>query len=186
MARTKPSGAAADAELLAGDACAFGAFYRRHEDALLGYFLRRTQQPDLAADLTAESFARALAGRRGFDAERGEARGWLFGIARNVLASSLERGRVEDDARRRLAMEPLVLDDADLERIAGTPPAAAEAALAALAALPAEQAQAVTGRVVDELSYDELAARLDCSESVVRKRVSRGLKTLRTELEGRP
>ena len=183
MASTNLTAAAVDAALLAGDAVAFGEFYRRHEDALLGYFLRRTGQPELAADLTGESFARALSGRRGFDPARGEARGWLFGIARNVLASSLERGRVEDEARRRLGMEPLILDDAALEEIASVPEAAA---LEALATLPPDQAQAVAGRVIDELAYDELAAQLNCSESVVRKRVSRGLKTLRTELERRP
>jgi hypothetical protein len=38
---------------------------------------------------------------------RGEARAWLLGIARNVLAASLERGRVESQARERLGMETL-------------------------------------------------------------------------------
>lgn len=183
MARPNLHTAPADAALLAGDADAFGTFYRRHEDGLLAYFLRRTAQPDLAADLTAESFARALAGRRNFDPQQGEARGWLFGIARHVLAASLERGRVENEARLRLGMEPLVLDDDALAHIGEVDE---RAAIDALAALPPDQAQAVAGRVLDELAYDELAARLDCSESVVRKRVSRGLKNLRTELEGRP
>ncbi|MDO9353344.1 MAG: sigma factor, partial [Solirubrobacteraceae bacterium] len=93
----------------AGDAAAFGAFYRAHEDVVLGYFLRRTGQAELAADLAAETFAQALASRAGFDPQRGPARAWLFGIARHVLARSLERGRVEDETRRRLGMEPLVL-----------------------------------------------------------------------------
>lgn len=181
MGRPTITAPATDAALLTGDAHAFGAFYRRHEDAVLGYFLRRTGQPELAADLTGETFAGALASRDGFDPARGDARGWLFGIARHLLARSLERGRVEDDARRRLGMEPMELSDGDYERIWATP---ADAAVQALASLPADQAAAVTGRVVDELSYDELAARLRCSESVVRQRVSRGLRTLRSQLEG--
>lgn len=176
----------ADADLLAGTPADFGTFYRRHEDAMLAYFLRRTRHPEVAADLTAETFARALAGRRGFDRARGEARGWLFGIAHHVLARSLERGRVEDETRQRLGIEPLVLDDAAIERIAGTPDGAADAVIEALAGLPVGQAQAIAGRVVGELDYDELARRLDCSESVVRKRVSRGLRRLKAELEGRP
>jgi RNA polymerase sigma factor (sigma-70 family) len=170
-----------DAALLAGDHDAFGTFYARHEDAVLGFFLRRTRRAELAADLTAETFAAALRGRRTHDPERGEPRAWLFGIARHVLASSLRRGRVEDGVRRRLGMERLVLDDEALERIeelAGAP------ALAALAELPAEQQVAVAGRVIGERGYDELAAELDCSESVVRQRVSRGLRTLRSRLEG--
>ncbi len=170
-----------DGQLLAGDAEAFGVFYARHEDAVLAFFLRRVRRADLAADLTAETFAAALGSRATHDPTRGEARGWLFGIARNVLAGSLRRGRVEDDARRRLGLERLVLDDAALARVeelAGAP------ALAALEELPPEQRAAIAGRVVQEHSYEELAAALRCSESVVRQRVSRGLRTLRSRLEG--
>ena len=168
-----------DAELLTGDARRFAAFYRRHEDAMLGYFLKRVRSAELAADLTAETFARALEGRARFDRRRGEAGAWLFGIAHNVLTRSLERGRVEDDVRRRLAMQPLVLDDeaiANIEALDDAP------ALAALAALPEDQADAVRRRVIDEVGYEELAQRLDCSPSVVRQRVSRGLRALRAEL----
>lgn len=171
-----------DSELLAGDAEAFGDFYARHEDAVLAFFLRRVRRADVAADLAAETFAAALRSRASHDPARGEARGWLFGIARNVLAGSLRRGRVEDDARRRLGMERLVLDDAALasvEALLGSP------VVAALDDLPPDQRAAVTGRVVEERSYEELAAALRCSEMVVRQRVSRGLRTLRTRLEGR-
>lgn len=168
-----------DAQLLSGDARRFAAFYRRHEDAVLGYFLKRTRSAELAADLTAETFARALEGRERFDGRRGDAGAWLFGIARNVLSRSLDRGRVEDDVRRRLSMQPLVLDDQAIARIEAVGDAPA---LDALAALPDEQAQAVRGRVIDEVGYEELARRLDCSESVVRQRVSRGLRAMRAEL----
>jgi RNA polymerase sigma-70 factor (ECF subfamily) len=168
-----------DAELLLGDATRFAAFYRRHEDAVLGFFLRRVASAELAADLTAETFARALEGRGRFDARRGDPGAWLFGIARNLLSRSLERGRVEDEMRRKLHMEPLVLDDGALARIAEL---ADEPALRALDALPGDQAQAVRGRVLDERAYEELAVALECSESVVRQRVSRGLRTLRAQL----
>jgi RNA polymerase sigma-70 factor (ECF subfamily) len=170
-----------DDALLGGDAGAFAAFYRRHEDPILRYFLTRTGDGELAADLTAETFAAAFTGRATFDTERGEARGWLFGIARHLLARSLDRGRVEDEARRRLGMEPLELSDADLARIdeLGSTPASD-----ALAELPHEQRAAVDGRVLGHLPYPDLASTLRCSESVVRQRVSRGLRTLRTRLEG--
>lgn len=168
-----------DAALLVSGAAGFAAFYRRHEDVILGYFLRRTHAPDVAADLTAETFARALAGRSGFDPDRGEARGWLFGIARHVLAASLEHGRVENEARLRLGMEPLALDDDDLARIGELDGTAVDA----LATLPAEQSAAITGRVLEDRDYEELSRVLHCSESVVRQRVSRGLRTLRAQLE---
>lgn len=169
-----------DAKLLSGSPDDFAALYRKHEDAVLAFHLRRVSSAETAADLTAETFARALEGRARFDEDRGEVRGWLFGIARNVLVTSLERGRVEDVARTRLGMEPLVLDDADLARIDELSGFDAEAALAAL---PEDQATAVRGRVLHEADYTQLASELECSESVARQRVSRGLRHLRTTLK---
>jgi RNA polymerase sigma-70 factor (ECF subfamily) len=171
-----------DVELLAGDAEAFGRFYVRHEDFVLAVFLRRvgSARPDLAADLTAETFAQALAGRRTFDASRGEPRAWLYGIARHVLADSVKRSRVRDRARRRLRVERLELDDEAITRIEEL---TGDLALAALAGLPEEQQLAVRGRVIDGAEYEDLAQTLRCSPSLARQRVSRGLRTLRERLE---
>jgi len=115
-----PTGSRSDAQLLAAslsDPEAFGELYRRHERVMLGYFLHWARSPELAADLTAETFAAAFGSLSGYRAERGEPRAWLFGIARHVLARSIDRGRVEDGARRRLRMGKLVVDDETLERI---------------------------------------------------------------------
>jgi RNA polymerase sigma-70 factor (ECF subfamily) len=172
--------AESDASLLAGGARDFAEFYRRHEDAILSFFLRRTGTAEVALDLTAETFARALESRGRFDPALGVAVAWLYGIARNVLAASVKRGAVDDSMRRRLGMEPLVVDDASLARIDALDE---QPAVRALDALPDEQRAAIVGRVVGERSYAELAADLRCSESVVRQRVSRGLRTLRRSLE---
>jgi RNA polymerase sigma factor (sigma-70 family) len=175
-----------DGELLARtveDAEAFGVFYDRFEAELLGFFFRATRRADIAADLTAEVFASALASVRGFRSERGSARAWLYGIARHELADLWERGRVEDRARRRLDIEPLGLSDELIERIERLGGEGAGDTLALLASLPDEQRQAIEGRVLQERDYTELAASLACSESVVRQRVSRGLRALRGRLE---
>jgi DNA-directed RNA polymerase specialized sigma24 family protein len=95
----------------------FAVFYRRHVAGLLRYFLRRTHDPELAADLCAETFAAALDGAHRFDPARGPAVGWLDRIARRLLAHAQRRGAVEHRARRRLGMAPLDLTDAALERI---------------------------------------------------------------------
>ena len=173
-------GSVEDAGLLVGGPEQYGAFYLRHERDVLVFFLRRAGGADLAADLCAETFARALEGRASFDPSRGPARAWLFGIARHVLAESLEKGRVLDEARRRLQLEPLVLDDTDLARLAAL---ADEPAVRALEELPPEQRQAVAGRVIEDRDYAELAVSLRCSQSLVRQRVSRGLRALRNRLE---
>jgi hypothetical protein len=61
---------------------AFAVFYRRHVEALLAYFARRTRDAELAADLTAETFSAALGGAHRHRPEKGPAIAWLYGIAR--------------------------------------------------------------------------------------------------------
>jgi RNA polymerase sigma-70 factor (ECF subfamily) len=175
-----------DGTLLARTAhepAAFGAFYRRHERDVLRYFVGAGSQAEVAADLTAETFAAALLSREGYREELGEPRALLFGIARHVLARSNERRRVEARARRQLQMPALVLDDEAIERIEALA-SADQRVLTLLAELPGEQRSAIEARVLHERGYGEIAAALECSEQVVRKRVSRGLAALRARLEG--
>jgi RNA polymerase sigma factor (sigma-70 family) len=178
-----------DEELLvasADDPEAFAAFYRRHVDLVLAYFAVRTRRADVAADLTAETFAAALRGVRRYRRQQEPAAAWLFAIARNKLADAARRGAVADRARRRLGMEPLPLTDADLERVEALADLAAGGASALIAlvdALPVTQREAIVAHVLDERDYPEIARELRCSEAVVRKRVSRGLATLRAQLE---
>jgi RNA polymerase sigma-70 factor (ECF subfamily) len=159
---------------------AFGAFYRRHVHEVQSYFRRRVSDVESAFDLTAETFAAALRAVPRYEPRPEPARAWLFGIARHVLWESVRRGHVQDRARKALEMQPIVLDDADvetLELLMDTP------AVEAVEALPDDQRAAVLARHVDGESYAEIAQRLSCSESVIRQRVSRGLRTLRTRLE---
>ena len=51
--------------LCSGGAEEFGVFYDRHVRSMLGYFARRTGDPEVAADLTAETFASASSGASG-------------------------------------------------------------------------------------------------------------------------
>jgi RNA polymerase sigma factor (sigma-70 family) len=158
---------------------AFGALYRRYEERMLLFFVRRVGDAEVAADLAAETFAAALASARGFKRRKGTASAWLFGTAHNILAMSARRGSVEARARRRLGMPPLLLTDEVVERVE----ALDRRALDLVAQLPADQQLAVRARVIDERDYAQIAKDLRCSEAVVRKRVSRGLATLRNRLE---
>ena len=162
---------------------AFGELYRRHCRALTGYFVRRTRSPEMAADLVAETFAAALEHARQYDPGKGPAVGWLYGIARRELADALERGRVEDRARRRMRIPRIALEDDDIERILATADAGA---VSALAQLPDEQRAAVEQRVLHEQGYAEIAAADGTTETVIRKRVSRGLAGLRQRIGARP
>src|ERR1700742_2636566 len=107
-----------DAELLrdsATDPDAFAIFYRRHLPAVVAYFKAHVRDRELAADLSAETFAAALLGARRYKPDAAPATAWLFAIARHKLLDSLRRGKVEDSARKKLKMQPVELVDADLE-----------------------------------------------------------------------
>lgn len=166
------------------DPDAFAELYDRYEAPLVGYLLRRTGNVEVAVDLAGESFAAALAAAHRFRPAAGRtAAAWLFTIAQNTLRDSLRRGRVEARARRRIGIrEAVQYGEDELERIealAGQTDWAARL----LASLPEDQREAVRKRVLEERSYREIAGELKTSELVIRKRVSRGLASMRQRLE---
>jgi RNA polymerase sigma factor (sigma-70 family) len=169
-----------DAELLAApDPEAIGVFYDRHETAVLAFFVRRTHDPEAAAELAAETFADVVDQVRKRVRVR-EPHAWLWAIARSRLADYHRRGHADDRLRRRVGIAPLSLDDEALERIAAL---GDDTLPKALATLPADQREAVLARHVDELDYPDIAAAQGVSEQVARKRVSRALARLRRRLE---
>ena len=176
-------GQVTDGELLrrtrCGDRDAFGVLYQRRHELLLAFLLKRTRNPEVAMDLMAETFAAALLTL----AERppeidGSAVPWLLTIARNAMVDSFRRGTVESAARSRLALEPVQMDDGDIDGVLQV--AAETDLLIALAEeLPPDQFEAVRAHVFDEQGYGQIAQRLQCSQAVVRKRVSRAIGALR-------
>jgi RNA polymerase sigma factor (sigma-70 family) len=159
----------------------FAEFYDAYYDRVLAFLVRRVFDPELAFDLLSETFAKALERRhqfRGNGPEQEQA--WLFSIARSELSHYWRSGSTERAALRRLQITVPVLTDAESERIeaiAGLT-GAGDALSDALGALPDDQRRAVELRVIGELSYAELAARLEISEPTARARVSRGLRAL--------
>jgi RNA polymerase sigma-70 factor, ECF subfamily len=177
------TGSLSDGELLArtraGEREAFGELYERRRDLLLAFLLKQTHDPEAAMDLMAETFAAALLALADRPpAIAGSAAPWLLTIARNALIDSYRRGKVEDAARKRLAMEPVQIGDGDVERVLQI---AAETDLLARLSdeLPPEQFAALRARILDDCGYPEIAQRLQCSEAVARKRVSRAISMLR-------
>jgi RNA polymerase sigma-70 factor (ECF subfamily) len=170
-----------EALLQSGDLEDFGAFYDRYVSSLLAFFQRRVRNPEVAADLTAETFAAAMVGRRRYKARTATAAVWLFGIAQHKLADYHRRGSAETRMRRRLGMEPVPLgaEDAEMIRWLGE-----EAATEILEDLPEDQREAVRAHIVDERGYSEIARSGRVSEATVRKRVSRGLRVLRERAGG--
>ncbi len=176
-----------DAQLLAAAARepeAFAVFYRRHLDWVLRVAVRQTGSPEHAADLAAEVFAAALLASGRYRPDAGPANNWLYGILLKKLAGLRRRGAVEERARRRLELETPVLSVAEFDRLLSSELDGPDV-IALLARLPSDQRAAVQQRVVEERPYAEVAATLGISEAGARKRVSRGLARLRTELQRR-
>jgi RNA polymerase sigma-70 factor (ECF subfamily) len=170
-----------EALLASGEPEDFARFYDRYVQSLLAYFQRRTRDPEAAADLTAETFAAALAARRRFRPRATPASVWLFAIAHHKLMDFHRRGAAEDRMRRRLgiARVPVGTEDAELIEWLGE-----EVALQLVGELPAGQRDAVRAHVLEDRDYGDIAREQMTSEATVRKRVSRGLSALRGRAGG--
>jgi RNA polymerase sigma-70 factor (ECF subfamily) len=166
----------------AGDADAFGVFFARHSRVVLRFVRRRVGSAELAADLTAETFAAALiAVHRDHARDVPDGAAWLCGIARFKIIDSYRDARQQDAARQQLRLERITIEDDDIkaiDRLAG-----ADAPLSvALDQLSAGERAAVVERVVLDRDYSQIAHDTHNSEAAIRKRVSRGLARLRKEM----
>jgi RNA polymerase sigma-70 factor (ECF subfamily) len=178
---------AADFALLArargGDSAAFVSLVERHHVVLASLVRQRGGPRAPVEDILQETFAKALAGMGGFRG-RSSFLTWTATIALN-LATDWSRKE-----RRRARLAPR----ADVETDAVPGPASGDAAerreesdraRAALDALPEALRLAVTLRIVEDLTYEEVATRLGAPVPRVRTWVSRGLDRLRRKLEVR-
>jgi RNA polymerase sigma factor (sigma-70 family) len=168
------------------DPDAIVAIYDRHVARLVAALVHAGAGRELAFDLAQETFARTLErGHRVRVAEDGSAWPWLWTVARNLLRDWHRREVVDRSARARLGIAVVAYDEQVVdELVARLDAEELHGALAeALVALPAEQREAVVGRVVLERDYRRLAG-TSMNESAVRARVSRGVRALRNRLSG--
>ena len=179
---------ASDAELIVLSVSDIGAFrelYDRWAEPLLAYFYRRVFDPELAADLLAETFAVAFEKRGRFRDTGAPGSAWLFAIASRELSSYFRRKKVQLRAVERLGIPIPELDAESAIAIArlvdqdDRGPGLADA----LARMSPPEREAVELRVVGELDYSDIASRLNCTEAAARVRVHRGLSRLRELLE---
>ncbi len=164
------------------DADAVARLYAAHAEAMLGFFMRRTYQPEASLDLVAETFACAFRDRRRFRGagEREEA-AWLYAIARHRLIDFTRRGNVERAALDRLGFRRRTLTDDEYERVEELADLdeVRQRLAAGLDGLAGEQRLALRLRVVEERSYADVARALGVSEQTARARVSRALRAMR-------
>jgi RNA polymerase sigma-70 factor (ECF subfamily) len=168
------------------DASAFGVFYRRHARAVYRSLLFDCGDPDVALDLTAETFARALQSLGRFRGPRvNSGRAWIFAIANSMLLQYERERRVEDRARRRLGvLEATRLQDDDDSVVARVDAEASRERLAdVLQGLSESQQSVLRLRIEHEATYEEIALRLGCSPAAARQQASRGMRKLTEQFQ---
>jgi RNA polymerase sigma-70 factor, ECF subfamily len=149
-------------------------------DGLYGYAMVLSHNRTEAEDLVQETCLRAL---RAVDRLREESnvKGWLFRILRNVWLNELRRrapsGQVELDADRSGASDPP--DTAPDPHAVYASRADQERVQAAIQRLPLAFREIILLREFEELSYQEIAALLDCPAGTVMSRLARARSKLR-------
>jgi RNA polymerase sigma-70 factor (ECF subfamily) len=164
------------AEIAAGVEQAFVELYRRRHNDVYRFAFAMAKSRSFAQDVTQEVFLNVLENASRFDGAKGSVRAWLFGCARYV---TLDRLRLErrwtDDMPAELATpdgDERLLTDQRIERLH-----------AAIARLPIEYRETLVLFELQELSYAETAAVLDCPVGTVRSRLHRGRALLSAMLD---
>jgi RNA polymerase sigma factor (sigma-70 family) len=155
--------------------CRFEAVYAAHRGPILGYVLRRTENGDDAADVIAQTFMTAWRRLDDMPPEP-QARLWLYGVARRVLANH-RRGE-----RRRSALADRLR--ADLTAAYRPPEHTGDLAsvAAAFRRLPDADRDLLALIAWEGLDHGQIAVVLGCSRNAVRIRVHRARRRLAGEL----
>jgi RNA polymerase sigma factor (sigma-70 family) len=167
----------------AGATAEFERLYRANVDAVTAYFARRTTNPQVVADLVADTFVAVITGFGSFDPRKGTARAWVFGIARRVYASYCESYRQQQNKLQRLAgRRDLGPDQVEelLERIDAE--RAGRQLVTGLAALPDRDRAVIELVDLAGLRPNEAAAALGLPPGTVRMRLMRTRARLRREV----
>jgi RNA polymerase sigma factor (sigma-70 family) len=169
--------------LVGTDPAAFSAFYRAHVAAVTRFVTRRVADPHLAADLTADVFVAAIGAAEGYQGSAGGPRTWLYGIARNVIATEFRRSGRERRAEGLIAGRRLLEPD-DVDRLLEQIDASRQVRELheTLRALPEGERAVLELVSVDGLSVAEAAAALGIRPVTARVRLLRARRALRSVL----
>ncbi|QXJ20484.1 sigma-70 family RNA polymerase sigma factor [Actinomadura graeca] len=170
-----------------GDPAALEAFYRRHIEEVSRFIARRVRDPHTAADLTAEVFLAVVDSAHTYRPAMGSELGWLYGVARNVVAAEHRRAARESRIAGRIAGRRL-LDAGDIARLEERIDAESDGrrAYEALSGLPEGVRALLELITVDGLTVTEAAAALGIRPVTARVRLHRARKAVRAALPAFP
>jgi RNA polymerase sigma-70 factor (ECF subfamily) len=175
-----------DAEVIEGslrDPRGFAEIFERHGGEILRYVNARLG-PDLAEDITAETFLAAFRRRDSYDTSRDDARPWLYGIAVRLIG---KHRRAEARYRRMLESVPperLTEDFGDRSAERVTAERLRPRLAAVLGGLPRQDRELLLLIAWAGLTYEESAQALGVTENAVRSRLNRVRVKTRAALGG--
>lgn len=163
---------------LSGDPDALRMLIARHHAPLMGFISARVRGD--AEDLYQETWNKAVGALSRYE-DRGTFRAWLLQIARRLIIDHRRRvgARVQLQLAETLPAPPTLTTPYHHT----TTRQLSEATDAALAALPAEVASVVRMRLVDHLSFKQIAARQGIPLNTALGRMHRGLRQIRQSLK---
>lgn len=156
---------------------------RRYWKRVFNIAYKFVARVDEAEDLTQEIFVKLFRALGTYD-RRASFETWLTRISRNLCIDHYRRRRREDE-RFSDEIDP---DAIQIDELVSRPDATLEQrdhvsmVRRALARLPAAFREPVALRDIHELSYDEIAARLQLPEGTVKSRINRGRRELARQL----
>ena len=159
--------------------------FNKYLDGLYGYAVVLSRDRAQAEDLVQETCLRALRGIGQLRPE-GNVKSWLFTILRNIWLNQIRQRRaapeVDLDSEENGATEPADTAKDPYEVYASK--VDQEQMRAAIQQLPVEFREIIILREYEELSYQEIAALLDCPPGTVMSRLARARSKLRDLLSG--
>lgn len=157
-----------------GDADALGLLFRRRQQNVYRFALNLTGSPSLADDVTQDVFVIVIRDAHRFEPGRAAVPAWLCGIARNFIRRRLavDRGAASIDVDEGLEAALPAASPDPLDAL--TSAEAVESLRRAVLTLPLRYREAVVLCDLQELSYLDAAAALDCPVGTVRSRLNRG------------
>ena len=161
--------------MLDGDEEAFTALYRRRQGPVYRFALHMTGSAAIAEDVTQEVFLALIENGRRFDGSRGPLLSFLYGIARNRVLRRIEKERTAEPVGEEFAGGEDLLDDLTRRETV-------EQVRRAVLSLPEAYREAVVLCDLENASYEDAAAALECPVGTVRSRLSRGRAMLAQKL----
>lgn len=143
----------------------FDEAYNLHSAELLRYAESRCHDLQAAADIVAETYAKAWKYRANYDAAKGTVKTWLYCICKRVMIDHYRA-------------QPVTLTLQDHDEPAAPAPSNADLEHA-IDALPEDQGAAIRAVYYDGRTFPEAAELLGCAVGTVHNRCVAGLKQLR-------